>query len=120
MGSRVRERGVRRGGIERGDRNVARRRGVDEAKHRCWARSFRGWHAVDARQMSRRTPLVISEIMYNPRGSQANEFIEIFNTHHLTQDLSGFSLKDDLDVSYTFTNGTTIAPGGFLLLTPAM
>ncbi len=67
---------------------------------------------------SRRTPLVISEIMYNPAPG-GTEFIEIYNTHHLPQKLDGFTLGLPIDPSryYIFTN-TTLAPGAFIAVTP--
>ncbi len=64
---------------------------------------------------SRRTPLVISEILYNQIGALGlNEFIEIHNTHHLPQNISGFSL--DQSVTFTFPANTIIPPGGFLIV----
>ncbi len=67
---------------------------------------------------SRRTPLVISEIMYNPAPG-GTEFIEIYNTHHLPQKLDGFTLglPNDPARFYTFTN-TTLAPGSFIAVVP--
>ncbi len=64
---------------------------------------------------SRRTPLVISEIMYHP-ATNGTEFIEIYNTHHLPQKLDGFTLVDPEEPTphYTFTN-TTLAPGAFTI-----
>ncbi len=67
---------------------------------------------------SRRTPLVISEIMYHPTNG-GTEFIEIYNTHHLPIKLDGFTLGIPLDPArfYAFTN-TTLAPGTFIAITP--
>lgn len=67
---------------------------------------------------SRRTPLVITEIMYHPAPG-GTEFIELHNTHHLPQKLDGFRFIDNSDgsVLYIFTN-TTLAPGMFLSVTP--
>jgi len=70
---------------------------------------------------SRRTPLVISEIMYNPPSGQ-NEFIELYNSSHLPQRLDGFTLYDPLRIPpavyYTFGSNCVLAPGGFLSVTP--
>lgn len=65
---------------------------------------------------SRRTPLVISEIMYNPAGGSALEYIELYNTHYLPVDLSGFRLLFDSVVRFTFPANTTLAPNSHLLV----
>jgi hypothetical protein len=64
---------------------------------------------------SRRTPLVISEIMYNPT-NQNQEFIELYNTHYLAQDISGFRLtiKGPPFFTYTFPSNTILQPYTFL------
>lgn len=64
-------------------------------------------------QCSRRTSLVISEIMYHPTNSLL-EFVELFNTRGEPQDMSGFRLSGSID--YTFPNGTTLPGGGFLVV----
>src|SRR5487761_2066721 len=56
-------------------------------------------------QCSRRTSLVISEIMYHPTNSQL-EFVELFNSRGEPADLSGYRLGGS--ISYTFPNGTTL------------
>lgn len=68
---------------------------------------------------SRRTPLVISEIMYNPAAGDS-EFIELYNSSHLPQRLDGFRLLDPEAgrVYYTFGSNSVLAPGGFLSVTP--
>lgn len=54
--------------------------------------------------------LVISEIMYHPQSDSEKEFIELLNiSDALTLDLSGVTFTDGID--FTFTNGTTLAPG---------
>jgi len=78
-------------------------------------------------QCSRRTSLVISEIMYHPLprpghiytnqlGLVTNslEFIEIFNTRGEPEDLSYWKLSGD--ISYTFPSNTVIPGGGFLVV----
>jgi hypothetical protein len=59
---------------------------------------------------TRRTALVISEIMYNPtpRGDDRNlEFIELYNSQESLQTISGYRLTGPID--YTFPEGTFIA-----------
>ena len=67
---------------------------------------------------SRRTSLVISEIMYNPRsvweGTNELEFVEIWNSGLITEDLTGHKLTGEID--YTFPANTKIAPGQFLVV----
>jgi hypothetical protein len=64
-------------------------------------------------QSSRRTSLVISEIMYHPTNT-ALEFVEIFNTRGEPEDLSGYRLRGDAD--YNFPPGTVIPGGGLLVV----
>jgi hypothetical protein len=64
-------------------------------------------------QSSRRTSLVISEIMYHPTNSLL-EFVELFNSRGEPQDMSGYQLSGD--IKYTFPNGTTLPGGGFLVV----
>lgn len=60
--------------------------------------------------------LVINEIMYNPPGSaETDEFIEIKNTGTTTADLTGVFFST-LGISYQFPAGTTVAPGGFIVV----
>ena len=65
---------------------------------------------------SRRTGLVISEIMYHPQnpGTNSLEFVEIYNSDLITQDLSGFRLSGSID--YTFPSGTTLSPDARLVV----
>jgi len=67
---------------------------------------------------SRRTGLVISELMYHPLnlpgGTNSLEFIEIFNGQDYFEDLSGFRIEGD--VHYDFPPGTTLQSGGFLVV----
>jgi len=72
-----------------------------------------------------RTNLVFSEIMYNPPADGAAdgddfEFIELKNIGPFTLDLSGLFFSQG--ITFTFTNGTTLAPGAVFLLArnPAM
>jgi hypothetical protein len=66
---------------------------------------------------SRRTGLVISEIMYHPAPREDGrelEFVELFNSQPVPEDLSGFRLTGT--ISYTFPEGTVLPAGGFLVL----
>lgn len=64
-------------------------------------------------QSTRRTSLVISEIMYHPTNT-ALEFVEIFNTRSEPEDLGGYKLRGSAD--YDFPQGTVIPGGGFLVV----
>jgi len=66
---------------------------------------------------TRRSPLVISEIMYHPetRSDQQNlEFVEIFNSNPFFENIGGFRISGSID--YTFPRGTIIPGGGFILV----
>lgn len=58
--------------------------------------------------------LTISEIMYHPKGTNALEFIEIFNAKQFIENMGGYRISGDVD--YTFPAGTVIQPGGFLVV----
>ncbi len=66
---------------------------------------------------SRKTGLVISEIMYKPapRADTNNlEFIELFNSNPFAEDLSGYRISGDVD--FTFPPGAVMPGGSFLVL----
>lgn len=66
---------------------------------------------------SKRTQLVISEVMYHPatRPDPRNlEYIEIYNSENVPFDLSGYRI--DGDVSFTFPQNTTLAPLSFVVV----
>ncbi len=66
---------------------------------------------------TRRTGLVISEIMYRPApraDGRIVEFIELYNSNPFFHDLSGHRLSGDVD--FTFPSGTTIPGGGFVVV----
>lgn len=68
-------------------------------------------------QSSRRTSLVISEILFNPldRADGRNlEFVELFNALGEPQDISGYRLDGAAD--FKFPSGTVLAPGAFLVV----
>lgn len=75
---------------------------------------------VDAEPLgpsSRRTPLVISEIMYHPKDRPDGrdlEFIELYNSQPYPEDISGHRLTGE--ISFTFPQGTSIPGGGFLVV----
>ncbi|HNT14846.1 MAG TPA: lamin tail domain-containing protein [Verrucomicrobiota bacterium] len=64
-------------------------------------------------QSSRRTSLVISEIMYHPTNT-ALEYVELFNTRGEPESLDGFKLRGS--INYDFPAGTVIPGGGFLVV----
>ena len=66
--------------------------------------------------------LEVTEIMYRPLpftpfGSDDLEFIELKNTGTNTLDLSGLRFTSGL--TFSFTNGTRLAPGAFFVLSPS-
>ena len=63
-------------------------------------------------------PLVLTEVMYNPRpsgnySSDDLEFIELKNIGTNTLNLSGLRFNG---ITFVFTNGTELLPGGFIVL----
>jgi hypothetical protein len=58
-------------------------------------------------------PLCITEIMYNPPGGDAYEFIEVENVGALPLDISGFSFQG---ISFIFPTVTLIQPGAVVVL----
>ncbi len=58
--------------------------------------------------------LVINEIMYNPGEKCGSEFVEIKNTDAGTVPLDGLVFTNG--IKYNFPAGTTIAPGGFIVI----
>ncbi|MDG1889998.1 MAG: lamin tail domain-containing protein [Verrucomicrobiota bacterium] len=88
------------------------------------ARSHDGstWSALTEAQFLKSKPqapaagdLLITEIHYNPDGSDDFEFLEIMNVSPDSLDLSGVTVEDSVD--YLFPEGSRIAPGQYLLLT---
>jgi hypothetical protein len=74
-------------------------------------------------QCSRRTSVVISEIMYHPphvligTAEAKLEYIELFNSRAEPEDLSGYQLGGS--ISYIFPANTIIPGGGFLVVARA-
>jgi hypothetical protein len=59
--------------------------------------------------------VVINEIMYNPLSGEADdEFVELHNRSASAVDLSRWRLRGG--ISHTFPNGTSIGPGGYLVV----
>jgi regulation of enolase protein 1 (concanavalin A-like superfamily) len=66
---------------------------------------------------SRKTGLVITEIMYKPAprsDSNVLDFIEIYNSNPFFEDISGYRLSGDID--YTFPPNTVLQGGAFLVV----
>src|SRR2546423_13436196 len=69
---------------------------------------------------SKRTALIISEVMYHPaaRADGKNlEFIELYNSENVPIDVSTYRI--DGDVSYTFPTNTTIPGLGYFVVAAA-
>lgn len=58
-------------------------------------------------------PLRITELMYNPVGGDAYEFLEVQNVGALPLNLDGFSFQG---ITFTFPASTTLQPGAVLVL----
>ncbi len=67
---------------------------------------------------SRKTGLVITEIMYHPQPApdltNRLQFVELYNSKSWAEDLSGFSL--DGSVHYLFPSNTVLRPAAFLVV----
>ena len=66
---------------------------------------------------SRRTGLVISEIMYHPPSRMDGrqlEFVELYNSQPFFEEIGGWRLSGALD--FTFPPGTVLPAGGFILV----
>lgn len=73
---------------------------------------------------SARAQVIISEIMYNPAGSDTGtgfnkEWFELYNTGSTAVDLTGWAVGDSQDNNWAsaFPFGTSLAPGGVLVVT---
>jgi hypothetical protein len=71
---------------------------------------------------SRRTALSVSEIMYFSDQGNAFDFVEVFNSAPIAENISGFGLLVKLTqdgapvVTYTFPPNTVLPPNGFLAI----
>jgi hypothetical protein len=87
---------------------------------RVKARTLSGavWSALEEGLFTVSAPadsLRIAEIFYNPPGEgSADEFVEIHNAGLYSVDLSGLAFTGG--ISFSFPEGTMIAPGGYLVL----
>jgi hypothetical protein len=66
---------------------------------------------------TRRTGLVISEIMYHPKArldGKTVEFVELYNSMSIFEDIGGYRLSGD--INYTFPTGTVMQAGQFIVL----
>ncbi len=67
---------------------------------------------------SRKTGLVITEVMYHPRvvttTNESLEFIELYNSNPWTENIGGYSITGS--VAYVFQPGTVLQSGEFLVL----
>ena len=68
---------------------------------------------------SRKTPFVITEIMYNPLPrTNANgaslEYIELYNSNPFFEEISRFRFSGDVD--YTFPQGTVLQGGEYIVV----
>ena len=62
--------------------------------------------------------VVVNEIVYDAVSGVALDSIELYNVGSVTADLSGWKVADDKGTEFgVLTNGTTLAPGAFLVLT---
>ena len=66
---------------------------------------------------SRKTALVISEIMYKPAprtDGKVIEYIELYNSNPFFEDISGYRISGDID--FTFPTNTVLQGGAFLVI----
>src|SRR6185312_779958 len=66
---------------------------------------------------SRKTGLVISEIMYKPAprtDGKVLEYVELFNSNPFFEDITGYRLSGDVD--FTFPSNTVLQGGAFLVV----
>lgn len=91
---------------------------------RDWRITLGAFFLLLAVSGSARAQVIISEIMYNPAGSDTGtgfnkEWIELYNTGAAAVDLTGWAVGDSQDNNWAspFPLGTSIAPGGVLVVT---
>ncbi len=82
------------------------------------ARALSGatWSAVNVASFQvaqMESPVRITEIMYNPPGGSAYEFLELQNTGGVAVDLSGCSFEG---IAFSFPAGSIMPPGAILVL----
>jgi hypothetical protein len=62
--------------------------------------------------------LRISEVMFNPQGTQDYEFVELTNTGSEPLDLSQVRFGDGIEFSFAGSSVTSLAPGQYVVVTP--
>lgn len=75
-----------------------------------------GWSALNEAAFSVSgigIPIRITELMYNPVGGSAYEFLELQNIGATTLDVGGYYFEG---ITFVFPAGTTLAPGGVMVL----
>src|SRR5204862_3504011 len=82
------------------------------------ARALSGttWSPVNAASFQvaqMESPVRFTEIMYNPPGGSAYEFLELQNTGGVAVDLSGCSFEG---IAFSFPGGSILQPGALLVL----
>src|SRR5438874_3213612 len=76
-----------------------------------------GAEREDLGPSSRRTAVVVSEIMYHPLrypDGRNLEFVELYNAGIQPQELGGWRLSGE--INYTFSAGTVLGPSNFLVV----
>ncbi|MDF7822785.1 lamin tail domain-containing protein [Pontiellaceae bacterium B12227] len=76
-----------------------------------WSALTEAAFVIEGREAAAIDNLVMSEIHYNPDGSDDYEFIEFHNPSNKRVDLSGVSIT--AGIHHTFAPGTSIAPNGY-------
>ena len=79
-----------------------------------WSALARPQFVLATRRQPAPRDLLVTEIHYNPAGSDEFEFVELYNASSSPLDLSGVSLSNA--VRFIFPNGTTLAPGACAVL----
>lgn len=100
---------------------VKLQRAAGRPSHQVYPPGSRTWYSdtTDTRNLAnhpaRNTSIVINEIMADPPSNQRDgEFIELYNKSGAAVDVSGWRLDDD--VNFTIPDGTSIPPGGYLVI----
>jgi hypothetical protein len=93
---------------------------VDSQPHARAERDRGRWYVPSAstpnavNQFSFVNDIVINELMYHPRSESESPWLELFNRGATTVNLSGWRLAEGIE--FTFAPGTSIAPGGYLVV----
>ena len=66
--------------------------------------------------------ILLSEVFYDPLGSDSGEFIEIYNGNECYCDISSFSLADgtELNELFTFPEGSLFPPNSFIVVSDSL